>query len=189
LSPPTELWRVFPWDSKATPGEPFSPSFVPRPTGRGRFHLPRDLSFVLYLAETPDHAVGEALQPWRGRSLTRGLLTRSGLPLSLVRVSVPEGVAGELANLCDPDLLSRLALPPDQLSSRHRWLTQPLSQALWEHGYSGLRWWSTFWGDWHMVVLFTARMSGRMEFGESEVLTLDSPSVVEAARLLGMERV
>lgn len=142
---------------------------------------------MLYLAEAPDHAVGEALQPWRGRQLTSGLLRRTGLPLALVRVTVNLDVPGELADLCDPDLLARLALPPDRLASRHRRITQPLSSALWEQGYSGLRWWSSFRGDWHVVALFMARASGRVEFGGPEPLTLDSPAVAQAASLLGME--
>ena len=71
-------WRVFPWHAGAVPGSRFSPSHVPEPTGRGRFDLPRDLSPVLYVAATPDHAVGELLQPWRGHPLEPSHLTRAG---------------------------------------------------------------------------------------------------------------
>ena len=43
-----------------------------------------------------------------------------------------------------------------------------------------------FWGDWHTVVLFTARMSGGLRFGAPEVLTVSHPAVAKAADLLGM---
>ena len=48
-----EFWRAFPRDRSAPPGARFSASFVPDPTGRGRFDLPWNLSPVLYMAETP----------------------------------------------------------------------------------------------------------------------------------------
>lgn len=184
---PVELWRVFPWREGSTPGDVFSPSYVPPPSGRGRFDIPRNQSFVLYLAESPDHAVGEALQPWRGRPLTDALLKHSGLPLSVVRVGVDGGGRQEIADLCDPELLTRLGVAPDRLASRLRWVTQPVAVSLWQRGFGGLRWWSAFWGDWHTVVLFRERVRERLTFGEPEPLTVESPAVVEAARLLGME--
>lgn len=147
----------------------------------------RDRSPVLYLAESADHAVGEALQAWRGRPLRSGHLRRAGLPLSLVGVALEESLRGALADLCDPGVLSELDIHPDRLASRERALTQPLSTVVWERGYPGLRWWSSFWGDWHTVVLFTARALAGMTFLEPEALAPESPAVVEAARLLGMD--
>jgi len=184
---PRELWRVFPWDERASPGETFSPSFIPSSTGRGRFDLSRDRSSVLYLAESPDHAVGESLQPWRGRRIGERHLTRAGLRLSLVAVSIDDDAAAALADLCDPKLLAETGLPPDHLASRRRWVTQPLATSLWDQGYPGLRWWSGFRGDWHTVVLFLARIGDRLAFGEPAPLALGSPAVTEAARLLGID--
>ena len=83
-----QLWRVFPWDTSAKSGARFSPSHVPPPTGRGRFDLPREISRVLYLAESPEHAVAEMIQPWRGQRIGAAHLARAMLPLALVRVSV-----------------------------------------------------------------------------------------------------
>ncbi len=177
---------MFPWDSDATPGERFSPSHVPVPTGRGRFDIPRGLSSVLYAAETPDHAVAEALQPWRGRTLKPFHLLRAGFPLALVEVGVPSASARRLADLCDPTFLSARAVAPDTTASRFRGLTQPMARAAWEAGFHGLRWWSSFWGDWHTVVLFASRVSRGLGFGEPEPLTLDHPAVARAAELLGM---
>ena len=179
-------WRVFPWHAGAVPGSRFSPSHVPEPTGRGRFDLPRDLSPVLYVAATPDHAVGELLQPWRGRPLEPSHLTRAGLPLAIVEVGVPPDTAGSLADLCDASHLSATGINPDATASRIRAVTQSIARGAWDAGHSGIRWWSSFWGDWHTVVLFTARMSGGPHVGVPEVLTVDHPAVAEAASLLGM---
>lgn len=180
-------WRVFPWHPEAEPGTRFSPSFVPEPTGRGRFDLPRDLSPVLYVAETPDHAVGELLQPWRGRHLETSYLTRAGLALAIVELNVPSGSARKLADLCDASHLAATETAPDATASRVRGITQPLARAAWDAGHHGLRWWSSFWGDWHTLVLFTARLSGGLRFGAPEVLTVDHPAVAEAASQLGMQ--
>ena len=183
------LWRVFPWDRRALVGAAHSPSFVPPTTGRNRFDLPPDLSPVLYLAESPEHAIGEMLQTVQNQRVSSDVLRRAGLPLSLVSVSLPDGTRAELADLCDPETLAGENLRPDRLASRHRWVTQPLARNVWSRGFAGLRWWSSFWGDWHTVVLFVARVRGQMRFGEPSVLTPDSPHVIDASNLLGIRLV
>lgn len=180
------LWRVFPWDRQAVLGREHSPSFVSPAGGRGRFDLPPDLSPVFYLAESPEHAIGEMLQGLRNRRVTGEVLRRAGYPLSLVSVMLPDAIRSELADLCNPEFLAREGLKPDRLASRHRWVTQPLARTLWSRGFGGLRWWSRFWGDWHTVVLFVARLRGQMRFGEPSVLTPDSPHVIDAANLLSI---
>ena len=183
----TKLWRVFPWDTGARPGALFSPSYLPSPTGRGRFDLPHDWSSVLYLTESPDHAAAEAIQAWRGRELRAAHLRRSGLPLALVSIIPRSQPAADIADLCDPAVMLGTHLRPDLIASRDRATTQPIARRVWEAGHSGLRWWSSFWGDWHAVVLFNQRMEGRMDFGDPFVLDLSAPAVTEAASLLGME--
>lgn len=185
---PRSCWRVFPWDAGATQGARFSPSHVPEPTGRGRFDLPRDLSPVLYLAETGSHAVGEMLQAWRGQTIRDAHLTRAGLRLAMAEVRVPAASARKLADLCDPAHLAATGTAPDITASRSRQRTRPIARAAWDAGHHGIRWWSSFWGDWHTVVLFTRRLGNGLRFGEPEVLTLDHPAVREAADLLGMAR-
>ena len=181
-----ELWRVFPWDERAVAGARFSPSFVPRPSGRGRFDLPRDLSSVLYLADSPEHAVGEVIQPWRGQRIGAPHLYRVGLPLALVRVMLAPGVESELVDLCDPRVLEEGSIAPDQTASRHRETTQSLARQAWDAGASGLRWWSSFWGDWHTTVLFTARTGDRIAFSDPLPLTPADSTVLRAADLLGI---
>lgn len=180
------FWRVFPWDPDRPDGAPFSPSYVPHTTGRGRFDLPVACSPVLYLAESPEHAVAEALQPWRNRPLRTAHLHRAGHSLALVDVRLGADEAAEIANLCDPATLRRRRLRPDQIASRHRRRTQPVAASIWDSGHVGLRWWSSFWGDWHGVVLFTARVDGSVHFGEPKVIGGDTPALCEAAAALGM---
>ena len=166
-------------------GSLFSPSFIPPTTGRGRFDLPLACSPVLYVAESPEHAIAEAIQPWRNRPLRQPHLARAGRPLALVGVQAPE-MASDLADLCRPDMLGRLGLSADRVASRHRRRTQAIAASVWDSGHAGLRWWSSFWGDWHGIVLFTARMKGGVRFGSPEVLSAENPALQEAAAALGM---
>ena len=142
-------WRVVPWDPDVNEGNLFSPSYIPPTTGRGRFDLPVACSPVLYLAESPEHAIAEAIQPWRNRPLRRAHLLRAGRPLALVGVQLESGEASRLLDLCDPRTLHRRRLKPDRIASRHRRTTQPIAASAWDAGHAGLRWWSGFRGDWH----------------------------------------
>jgi len=128
------------------------------------------------------------IQPWRGKRIGAAHLHRASLPLALVSVAVDPPGRG-VADLCDPVVLSRLDIQPDRSASRLRETTQPLARRVWGDGFAGLRWWSSFWGDWHTVVLFTARMEERTSFGAPEPLELGHPAVSRAAELLGVELV
>ena len=179
-------WRVFPRDREMPDGEPFSPSYVPPPTTRGRFDLPIACSPVLYVAESPEHAIAEALQPWRNRPLRTAHLRRAGRPLALVDVQLGAREAAELVDLCDPATLRHRRIAPDHIASRHRRSTQPIAASIWDSGHVGLRWWSSFRGDWHGVVLFTARAGPDLHFGEPQILSADTPALEDAAAALGM---
>ena len=160
---------------------------MPAPTGRGRFDIPRQLSSSLYLAESPAHAVGEIIQPWRGQRIGSSHLKRASLPLALVDVTISPGLQSKLFDFCDPASLNAEDIPPDRIASRNRNTTQPLARQIWDTGAHGLRWWSSFWGDWHTTVLFTARTDGHLEFGEPIPLTPAHPAVQRAAGLLGIQ--
>jgi hypothetical protein len=89
---PQRLWRVFPWDPAAERGAPFSPEYVVpahRQT-KGRFDL--GTSPVIYLAESPEHAVAELLRPFTGRRLSEPQLFGAGHRLALVEVSLDSAV-------------------------------------------------------------------------------------------------
>ena len=179
-------WRVFPWDPDVNEGSLFSPSHIPPTTGRGRFDLPLACSPVLYVAESPEHAIAEAIQPWRNHPLRQPHLLRAGRPLALVGVHMAPETALDLADLCEPAVLGRLGLGADRVASRNRRRTQAIAASVWDSGHAGLRWWSCFRGDWHGIVLFTARMEGGVRFGTPEVLSAEDPALQEAAAALGM---
>ncbi len=52
---------------------------------------------VLYVAESPEHSIAEAIQPWRNRPLRQLHLVRAGRPLALVRVRMAPETASALA--------------------------------------------------------------------------------------------
>ena len=180
------FWRVFPWDPDVKEGNPFSASYIPPTTGRGRFDLPPDCSPVLYLAESPEHAIAETIQPWRNRPLRRPHLLRAGRPLALVGVQLEPDEASRLLDLCDPRTLRHSRLNPERIASRHRHRTQSIAASAWDNGHAGLRWWASFWGDWQGVVLFMKRTRRGLHFGEPEVISRDTPALHEAADALGM---
>jgi hypothetical protein len=130
--------------------------------------------------------VGEIIQPWRGQRIGDSHLERAGFRLALVDVTISPEVQSKLFDLCDPSMLNAEEIAPDRITSRKRDKTQPLARQIWDMGASGLRWWSSFWGDWHTTVLFTARTEGQLKFGQPIPLTPAHPAVQEAAGLLGI---
>ncbi len=183
--PGTVGWRVFPWDPPAPAREPFSAGFVPSAQGSGRFDL--GTVPVLYLAESPAHAVGEVLQSFRGRRLHAAHLRRFGHALAVVDVTLPDDAAAGLADLTDPAVLGRHHLRPDTLASRDVQRTQAVSRALHGAGYPGFRWWSSLSGDWHATVLFLDRvLPHRLAWGAPQALALPHPAVADAALELGI---
>lgn len=184
------LWRVFPWDPAARPDEPFSPTFVAHGQTSGRFDL-ADRPPVLYLAESPEHAVGEKLQRFRGRRLTPLHLREFGHGLAIVPVIPAPRVVKAVADLTDPATLDQLDLRPDAIASRDRRRTQAIARRLHETGWSGLHWWSAITGDWHTTVLFLGprrARPGELRYGAPEFLTVSHPAVVRCLELLGIER-
>jgi hypothetical protein len=179
------LWRAFPWDAAAAAGAPFSPSYLPERQETGRFDLAQSL--VLYLAESPEHALAETIQSYRGLQLRGHHLRRSGRALALAPVRVADSVWSAVVDLCDPDELARRRIGPDTLASRDFTRTRAVAEALYQDGRTGLRWWSAFSGDWHTLVVFCGRLSGAdLEFGQPERVGLVHPAVRGAAAELGI---
>jgi hypothetical protein len=184
--PPERVWRVFPWDPRARAGEPFSADHVPAGQGAGRFDLRGRLAGVLYSAETPEHAIAEQIQHFRGQVLEDRDLVAAGHRLALVPIALPADLSARVADLCDPKLLVRLRVGPDATASRHRATTQEIAGAVHTRGHAGLRWWSAFFGDWHVVVLFRDRIAVPLEYGAPEPLSLRHEGLRDAARQLGL---
>jgi hypothetical protein len=106
--------------------------------------------------------------------------------LALVPVNLSAEVESGLIDLCDAEVLSSRGIPPDLTASRHRRNTQPMALQAWNSGASGLRWWSSFWGDWHTTVVFVARSGNRLGFGDPVLLEPSHPDLAQAADLLGI---
>lgn len=182
------LWRCFPWDPVASEGEPFSPSHLSRGQTAGRFDLNDDPP-VRYLAESPIHAVGEALAEFRGSSFRASYLIKLHQTLALVEVIVGSKLLERVADCTNPEVLHILHLRPDELAHHDRRITQAIARRLHDEQYAGLRWWSSITGAWHSTVLFTDREErGTVRFGTPEPLTADHPSVVAALPILGIRR-
>src|SRR5215213_4515201 len=172
------LWRVFPWNPHATDGAPFSARYAP-PTDShagGRFDL--GTTPVLYLAQSPAHAVAEVLQGYRGKKLAPQHLVRGDPdqpgtyhPLALAQTWLPANVEARLPDLTDPAVLVRLGIRPDVLASHDRAVTQATARRIHAagEGYPGLRWWSALTGEWHAVVLFLDRVApAAIDYAEPE---------------------
>jgi hypothetical protein len=183
-----QLWRAFPWDPGAAPGQPFSPEYCPPQHGYNRFDLPRSERGVLYLAGSPAHAVGELVQSYRNQKLDEHDLFILGHRLALVEVTLDAAPGERIADLCDPAELVRIGTGPDQVAARERRTTQGIAEQLFGDGWVGLRWWSAFFGEWHGTVLFLDRMDADwFSYGLPEPLHLRDPVIEETAHLLGIE--
>ena len=185
-APPERLWRVFPWDPAAPDGERYTATYVPSGEGKGRFDLPRMPGAVIYCSESPEHAVGEMIQHYRGQVVDDADLRMAGHALALVDVRLAAEVRNRVLDLCDPEMLVRLGVRPDETASTDRKTTQAITSRVHGAGYAGLRWWSALTGDWHTVVLFRDRLNPAPAYGTPQPLTIDHRAVAEAARTLGI---
>lgn len=181
------LWRVFPWEAEAEEGKPFSASYVPGGQGRGRFDLSGSPSGVLYLAEVPEHAVAEMIQPFRNQVLDEADLVVEGRTLARVSADLSAEVRDGVVDLCDPAELVRLRIHPDEIAARTRATTQRIASSLHAAGYTGLRWWPAFFGEWHTVILFRDRLPAPPVYGAPHPLHLGDSVLAGAARRLDIE--
>ncbi|MEJ7813247.1 MAG: RES family NAD+ phosphorylase [Gemmatimonadaceae bacterium] len=185
-------WRCFPWNPEAAEGEPFSPTYLAPGQTVGRFDL-HDRPPVRYLAESPEHAIGETLAPFRGTGFRPSYLRLRHHPLALVEVTLAPEVARRVADCTDPATLAALALRPDELAHHDRTVTQAIARRLHDDPapggsrYAGLRWWSAITGAWHTIVLFTDRApADSVRFGAPRPLTPADPAVRHVLAALGI---
>lgn len=189
------MWRCLPWDPDAAEGAAFSASYVGPGQTIGRFDL-HDRPPVRYLAESQEHAIGEALGPFRGTTFRPSYLRRQGHGLALVETELAPELVARVADCTDPAVLTTLGLRPDDLAHHDRTITQTIARRLhdlgdpahaYAHAYAGLRWWSALTGAWHTTVLFTDReRAGEVRFHTPRPLVPDDPAVRRALSLLGI---
>ncbi len=185
------MWRCFPWDPGAPAGAPFSATYLVPGQTVGRFDL-HDRPPVRYLAESPDHALGEALSPFRGTAFRPAYLKQRGRRLALVEVVLGPTLASRVADCTDPAVLAAFDLRPDDLAHHDRTRTQAIARRLHTRGAAtgapaGLRWWSALTGGWHTTVVFTDReQSGEVTFGAPRHIDAEHPEVTRALSVLGI---
>lgn len=185
------LWRCFPWDPQAAQGAPCSPTFIAPGQASGRFDL-QDVPPVLYLASSPEHAIGESLAAFRGTRFTPAYLIRRGRPLGLVTVRASRALDARVVDLTDPVVLAKHGLRPDILAHHERRHTQAVARQLHtgaagEPAAAGFRWWSALTGAWHTSVLFADRITARdLRFGTPVLVDPKMDALMDALAVLGI---
>ncbi len=183
-------WRCFPWDPAAAAGAPFSASYLVPGQTVGRFDL-HDRPPVRYLAESPEHAVGELLGAFRGTAFRPAYLRQAGHGLALVEVTLAPALESRIADCTDPETLAALGIRPDEMAHHDRTLTQAIARRLHDRSEqeptAGLRWWSALTGAWHTTVVFTDReRPGEVLFGAPRFVAPGDAAVRRALDVLGI---
>jgi hypothetical protein len=179
------LYRCFAWRSTARDDQPDGPLWFPRMfQGDGRHDNP-DVYGCLYLSDRPESCIAEQLAAFRGQRLAASMLRRRGLPLALGRLEIRD--SAKLIDLDDASVLLRERLRPSQVATRTRAVTQPQALALYRRHprAAGLRWWSSWEALWANVTVFD-RAAAALRAIEVTELTLDHPTLLEAADLFGL---
>lgn len=175
------LYRVFPLAPRRLP----RPLDVPRASQGANRHDNPDRYTALYLAREPISAVAEAIQGFRGRTLSDpDLERRDGRRLALVALDDAE--LPPLIDLDDPAVLAANGWRPSRIATRRRPTTQAIAAALFDDGAVGCSWWSTLEAEWTNVTLFGERIGRLPLAGPAEALSVRHPAVVAAADHLGV---
>lgn len=145
-----------------------------------------------YLAESPEHALGEMLSPFRGTDFHATYLRQGGHQVALVPVALAPRLLDRVADCTDPAVLAEFGIRPDELAHHDRTLTQAIARRLHDRGAatgapSGLRWWSAVTGGWHTAVVFTDRVRrGELTFGAPRHVRAADPELGRALSVLGV---
>jgi RES domain len=180
------LFRVFPLRPGAPAGEEGGALYVPRfKQGEGRHDNP-DRYGALYASRTPESAVAEQLQHFRGQVVLNADLRRlDGSQYALA--TIDDGEIGPLTDLDDPAELLRLELRPSGVATNRRDTTRRIALRIFEEGSRGFEWWSTLEASWPNVTLFAERAAPHLRLEEDpEPLSVHHPAVWVAADALGI---
>ena len=179
------LWRVFPWDEGARPGEPGSALFFPRTFQTSGRHDNRARYGCLYTSVDAASGVAEILAQFRGQPLSEGMLDVDGIRLAIAQLELPDDA--ELIDLDDPRMLRRERLRPSGVATGDRAATQAYAERLFDKRPDalGLRWWSTLESSWINVTLFD-RAARSLGVRGVRPLAAGDDDVGAAARFLGL---
>lgn len=180
------LYRVFPYDPAARSGEPGGALYVAREAqGTGRHDNPERYG-ALYVSRSPESAVAERIQGFRGQQIgDRDLRRSDGTRFSIA--ALDDSNLPEIVDLDDPSELATRVLRPSEVATRRRSRTQPIALGIFEEGLSGFGWWSTLEASWANVTLFAERARPALAVAaDPEPLTTTHPVVRAAAERLGV---
>jgi len=180
------LYRTFPWDKSAGERDPGGVLYVPRDKqGPGRHDLPH-LDGVLYCSLTPQSAVAEFIQGYRGKRLRKIHLQRpDNLVIALGQIALKE--TSLLLNLDDPEVLLKHKLRPSGILTHDRSITRALAERLYNAGATGLLWPSALEASWLNASIFVDRSRNLLSAGKITPLQLTSTELIQAATWLNIE--
>jgi hypothetical protein len=129
--------------------------------------------------------VSEAIQFFRGHSITSADLSRAGRVSALATLELAEGLS--LVDLDDPQSLVERRLRPSRVATGEREVSQQVARGVYAEGAAGLSWWSTIEASWTNLTLFDERCRPALSVAERPVpLTTRSPDLLAAAERLGI---
>ena len=184
------LYRVFPQLPAAAPSEWGGPLYVARVRqGVGRHDNPLHYG-ALYMSRSPESAVAESIQKFRGQTLTDGdleLVDGRRYALAAIDDGALANASLPVVDLDEPRELVQRDLRPSGVATRHRERTQPTALAIFDEGAAGIGWWSTLEASWPNVTLFAPRVLEHLSLaGPPEPLSVRHPALIAAADLLGL---
>jgi hypothetical protein len=180
------LYRVFPARAGASRSEEGGALYVPRVRqGSGRHDNP-DQYGALYAARSPESAIAERVQGFRGHWLTEAdLRLADGRRWALG--AIDDERLPPLVDLDDPSQLVRRRLRPSMVATRDRRTTREIARAVFAEGVPGFSWWSTLESSWTNITLFAEVAIPDLELaGDPEPLSLGFPALRSAADVLGI---
>ncbi|MHB8691935.1 MAG: RES family NAD+ phosphorylase [Solirubrobacteraceae bacterium] len=173
------LYRVFPYLSSASTGQPGNPLFIHPAQGAGRFDNPSHY-LAWYLAAEAVSAIGESfahLSVWRDEMFEFPHIPGSRRALGIY--DLPDDLP--YVDLDDPQRLVELGVRPSQVVERNRPYTQSLALRIYsESKYKGLRWWSFHRPQWRVYCLWEIGPT----VAQIDELTVAHIAVESAARTL-----
>jgi hypothetical protein len=162
------LYRVFPYLTAASPGQPGHPLYIHPRQGGGRWDNP-SLYQLFYLATAPEAAMGETFAGftyWTPRMLLFPQLPGSERALGVYRL---DEAAAPLLDLDDANALASRNIRPTHVVVKNRPRTQQMAAAIYgENQWAGIQWWSFHRPQWTVVALW---MTSALAFDRVERIT------------------
>lgn len=178
------VYRVFPHLPSARAGQPGHPLYEHRPQRGGRIDHP-DYR-VWYVSRLAEAACGESfgnLARWDASMLEFPQLPGARRALGIFEL--PDEL--RILDLDDPNQLVRLGLRPTQVVTRNLAVTQAWGHRIWSEQGAGMpdrAWEAVSWWSYHRPAWSVLASWRRPDLARVEVLDLDHPGVLDAAKAL-----